>query len=260
MVPPTAAGRLVTAFVTKGREKNTQGRGKTVSVVSDQLQGKERRVFISYFLLWGALLVTACASSSWAADLAGRVVGKNDEGVAQAVVFVDDLPDGGGIQSDQRFAVMDQVHKQFVPAVLPITVGSEVRFPNNDQIHHHVYSFSRSKSFELPLYKGDAAPPVLFDKLGMVQIGCNIHDWMSAVILVLPTSYFAITDEDGHFILRGLPPGTYTLFSWHEGSKTAVNDTAQEVEVSEDTPPLIFTLSLKPARIRPPVYGQRGYQ
>jgi hypothetical protein len=65
--------------------------------------------------------------------------------------------------------------------VLPIAVGTEVRFPNHDQIHHHVYSFSRVKSFDLPLWKGEEAPPVLFDAPGVVKVGCNIHDWMMGV-------------------------------------------------------------------------------
>jgi len=77
----------------------------------------------------------------------------------------------------------------------------QVRFPNRDQIRHHVYSFSRPKRFELPLYKGEDAPPVLFDKPGVVKIGCNIHDWMSAIILVLPNDRFAVTREDGTFSL-----------------------------------------------------------
>ena len=97
--------------------------------------------------------------------------------------------------ADARTAVMDQVNKEFVPHVLPVAVGTEVSFPNHDQIHHHVYSFSRTKTFEIPLYKGEAAPPVRFDQVGAVKLGCNIHDWMSGVILVVPTPYFAMTDE-----------------------------------------------------------------
>lgn len=155
---------------------------------------------------------------------------------------------------------MDQIHKTFVPAVLPIMVGTEVRFPNHDQIHHHVYSFSRPKTFELPLYKGEDAPPVLFDQVGVVKVGCNIHDWMSGVILVVPTRYYALTNETGLFILRDLPPGTYPLAAWHELSESKLEDTVQQVQVQDTTQDVIFTLSLKSARSRPPLHGSRGYQ
>ena len=95
------------------------------------------------------------------------------------MVFVDTLPPGVTAPSPtERTAAMDQVHKQFVPHVLPVVVGTAVTFPNHDQIHHHVYSFSRAKTFEMPLYKGENAPPVAFDQPGAVKIGCNIHDWM----------------------------------------------------------------------------------
>ena len=123
-------------------------------------------------------------------------------------------------------AEMNQINKTFVPAVLPIQAGTRVHFPNRDQIHHHVYSFSRTKSFELPLYRGEDARPVLFDKPGVVKLGCNIHDWMSAIILVLPTPWFAMTDADGRYLLRGMPPGEYTLTAWHAQSREKTDDKA----------------------------------
>ena len=59
----------------------------------------------------------------------------------------------------------------------------------------------------------------MFDKVGVVRIGCNIHDWMSGIILVLPTPHFAVTDAAGHFVLENLPKGSYTLVAWHALSK-----------------------------------------
>ena len=193
-----------------------------------------------------------------AAEIAGRVVRSDGTPVRDAVVFVDQLPPGAAPPADGRTAVMDQVNREFVPHVLPVAVGTEVSFPNHDQIHHHVYSLSRTKTFEIPLYKGESAPPVRFDTPGAVKLGCNIHDWMSGVILVVPTPYFATTDEQGAFTLRDLPPGTYGVVAWHEGSKAAVEDTRQSVQAGAAAAPLVFTLDVAARRARP--VGRRGYE
>ena len=81
-------------------------------------------------------------------------------------------------------------------------------FPNRDNIRHHVYLFSSPKKFELPLYIGTPAAPVLFDKPGVVALGSNIHDWMLAYIYVVTTPYFAKMAADGKARLDGLTPGT----------------------------------------------------
>jgi plastocyanin len=111
-------------------------------------------------------------------------------------------------------AIMDQHQMMFTPNVLPVTLGTLVRFPNSDNIHHEVYSFSPAKRFELPLYAGVQAEPVLFDKAGVVTLGCNIHDWMVGYIVVLDTPYFAKTGADGQVHLEA-PAGDYLLRVWH---------------------------------------------
>lgn len=193
-----------------------------------------------------------------AAEISGRVVDLNGRPVHDAIVFVDQLPPGAAPPADTRTAVMDQVDKEFVPHVLPVAVGTEVTFPNHDQIHHHVYSLSRTKTFEIPLYKGEAAPPIRFDQVGAVKLGCNIHDWMAGVILVVPTPYFAVTDEQGSFAMHDLRPGTYGVVAWHEGSKGAVEDTRQTVTAGDAGPPLSFTLDVTALRRRPA--ARRGYE
>ncbi|HEV7714726.1 MAG TPA: hypothetical protein VGO53_03975 [Steroidobacteraceae bacterium] len=206
-----------------------------------------------------ALIATGSMPAAAAgAVITGRVVGPDGQGIAEAVVFVEGpLPEAAASMATARTGEMDQVDKTFVPGLLPVVVGTKVRFPNHDQIHHHVYSFSRTKSFELPLYKGEDAAPVLFDNVGVVKIGCNIHDWMSAIILVLPTPWFAQTGADGRFELAALPAGTYKLAAWHALSKVKLEDTEQSVQVGASAPELSFSLSLSPARPRPAMRGNR---
>jgi plastocyanin len=205
--------------------------------------------------------VLLAARGASAGSLTGRVVDAAAQPLAGAVVFVDELPPGAEPAPAEGTAVMDQVQKQFVPHVLPVVVGTRVTFPNHDQIHHHVYSFSRTKKFELPLYKGEDAPPVTFDRLGAAKIGCNIHDWMDAVVLVVPTPYFAVTDEAGLFVLRDLAPGTYGVVAWHERQKGDPAVTRKRVELTADTPPVTFEVDAAPPRPRAaPRGGTRSYE
>lgn len=135
--------------------------------------------------------------------------------LADAVVFLD--------SADARKQVkplagveMAQEKRQFVPGVLVVTAGTEVLFPNRDSVRHHVYSFSPAKKFELKLYTGTPSNPVLFDKPGVVALGCNIHDQMVGWILVVDTPYYARTPAaTGRVLLDNVPPGTYTLRTWH---------------------------------------------
>jgi plastocyanin len=208
-------------------------------------------------LLAIAASLTAALPDAGARTVSGQVVGQDGKPIANAVVFVQEP---ATMSSSTAPAIMDQFNKTFVPEMLPIAVGTQVRFPNRDQIRHHVYSFSRPKRFELPLYKGEDAPPVLFDKPGVVKIGCNIHDWMSAIILVLPNQRFAVTREDGTFSLPGLDSGNYTITAWHAQAREKTEDVAQSVAVMDNDPQLNFKLSLAPARSRPATRGARWDQ
>lgn len=109
---------------------------------------------------------------------------------------------------------MEQKNKMFVPHILVVQKGQNVSFPNRDDIQHHVFSFSETKSFELELYKEDVPSPLLFESAGDVELGCSVHDWMLGYIKVVETSYFAKTDADGRVAID-LPQGGYSLSVWH---------------------------------------------
>jgi len=140
--------------------------------------------------------------------------------------------------------------------VLIVQTGTLVEFPNSDNVRHQVYSFSPAKKFELPLYGGTEAPPVVFDKPGVVVLGCNIHDWMIGYIYVSETPFFAKTDAAGTAAVNDLPPGEYSVRLWHPGMERSEDSTLRQVTVNADAPARAeWELNLKPTFKVPRVSG-----
>jgi len=110
----------------------------------------------------------------------------------------------------------------FIPALLPVRVGTKVEFPSLDDTYHNIFSYSPAKRFDLGRYRPDErpVPSQIFDKPGLVTLRCDIHEHMRGLILVLDTPYFVMTDTAGHFRLTGLPPGHYTLKAWIDSRTT----------------------------------------
>ena len=109
-----------------------------------------------------------------------------------------------------------QKNLTFVPSLLPVQVGTRVEFPSLDDTYHNIFSYSPAKRFDLGRYRPDERPipSQVFDTPGLVTLRCDIHEHMRALILVLDTPYFVMTETDGRFRLRGLPSGHYTLKAW----------------------------------------------
>lgn len=162
------------------------------------------------------LQAAACITGpAYSAEISVQVLDQNGAPVADVAVYAEPSDGALGRGSDPLpLAVMDQVDSAFVPHILVIQTGTEVRFPNNDAVSHHVYSFSSSKRFELDLYRGNIHPPQLFDQPGLVVLGCNIHDSMLGFILVLDTPHFGKTDRNGVVTLTDLPYGSYRVSAW----------------------------------------------
>jgi len=214
---------------------------------------------LRFVIIAAGILLLSWVRATLGGEFTGHVVGKDGGHIAQAVVFVQSLPGDVPTPRKPLIAEMDQMDKEFIPALLPIAVGTKVYFPNHDQIHHHVYSFSRTKNFELPLYKGEDVLPVRFDQPGLVKIGCNIHDWMFAIIFVAPTPYFTVSDETGRFTLNNLAPGEYTVAVWHPLSQVKPEEVAQRIVVGARTPEVNFVLPLGKERPRPARRRGGGY-
>ncbi len=124
--------------------------------------------------------------------------------------------------ASQPHAEMAQKDLAFADPLLPVRVGTLVAFPNEDDVYHNIFSFSKPKRFDLGRYRKDEkpVPTVLFDKPGAVALHCDIHEFMRAVILVLDTPYFVRTDLDGNYRFEGLPAGHYILEAWVNSKTT----------------------------------------
>jgi plastocyanin len=132
-------------------------------------------------------------------------------------------------------AMIDQRDKMFLPHVSVITVGTTVEFPNNDTIFHNVFAYFNAKKFDLGMYPRGASKRQTFDKPGVVALLCNVHSEMSAYIYVTETPYYTLTDKQGKFRLRDVPPGTYTLRAWHESGATSEQKITFKAENQEVT-------------------------
>jgi plastocyanin len=119
-------------------------------------------------------------------------------------------------------AQMAQKDLMFMPWLLPVQAGSRVEFPNLDDTYHNIFSYSPAKRFDLGRYRSDERPipSVLFDAPGLVTLRCDIHEHMRALILVLDTPYFVVSDAQGRYRLDGLPAGRYVLKAWLDSKTT----------------------------------------
>ncbi|MDE3156303.1 MAG: carboxypeptidase regulatory-like domain-containing protein [Acidobacteriota bacterium] len=136
----------------------------------------------------------------------------------RSVVYLETAPQGAFDQLKPAHAVMNQRNETFVPHVLAITVGTTVAFPNSDRIYHNVFSLSKAARFDLGRYAAGHSKSVTFERPGIVRVFCDIHSHMSAFILVFSHPFFAVTDERGEYRIDGVPPGTYHVIAWNEGT------------------------------------------
>jgi plastocyanin len=139
------------------------------------------------------------------------------------VVWLTPVDNSSGANADpaptaSQHAQLVQKDKSFKPHILVIPVGTVVEFPNRDPIFHNVFSLFEGKRFDLGLYEAGTTRAVRFDHPGISYIFCNIHPEMSAVVVVMSTPYYGISDRAGQIGIANVPPGRYILHVWHERS------------------------------------------
>lgn len=163
-----------------------------------------------------ALLALACTAPQ-AVPVTVQLRGPNGQPLAGAAVAIEVKGRTG--KTSTAKAEMGQRDRQFTPQLLVVQTGTAVSFPNFDTVRHHVYSFSPIKVIDIKLYAGTPVEPVVFDKPGVAALGCNIHDRMSAHIVVVDTPTFARTDDKGQASFD-LPAGEQAVKAWHAGQKS----------------------------------------
>jgi plastocyanin len=201
---------------------------------------------VSAIAVLAGLLMSAMAVTANAYELSVTVtLDGSTEPVTNAVVSVD-----SGRQGTPVSAEIYQKDRAFHPHVLVVPVGSSVDFPNRDNTQHHVYSFSPAKTFNIELYADRPAAPIVFDKPGIVELGCNIHDHMQGFVVVTDTAATGQTDASGQVTLSIKSQGTegspekVTVEIWHPRLPDNTRPVTREIEAGDKS--AIVTLNLEP--------------
>jgi plastocyanin len=217
-------------------------------------------------MLWPWVLLVsslACAQGvtfttrvEWAGDRQGG--NRSAAGVAVWLVPAGDTPADFLLPQREAHPRLVQKGKTFQPHLLVVPVGSVVEFPNRDPFFHNVFSLFEGKRFDLGLYEAGTTREVHFNKPGVSYIFCNIHPEMSAVVIAIPTPYYAISDAQGEIVIPNVNVGRYVLHWWYEGILPDKLDTSiREVAVSERNSTL-GAIQLAPAGLPEPHKNKYG--
>lgn len=167
-------------------------------------------------------LATCVLLSTGTMALAGTLTGKVPAGKGQSVVYVETIA-GKTFPPSANSITIDQARLMFQPHVAVVPLGSTVNFVNRDKVDHNIFwpsvGGNRKLSHNLGTWPTGEARSYKFDSVGVVPLLCNVHAEMSAYILVVPTPFYAMTDDSGAYSLANLPDGLYRVSAWHEGMK-----------------------------------------
>ena len=198
-----------------------------------------------------ALSLVLVAGGAQGASIEVRARDASGQPVADAAVYA--IASSGATETRFARATLEQADREFVPYVSVIQQGTTVTFPNRDPILHHVYSFSPAKAFEIKLYTGKSPSEIVFDRSGVIILGCNIHDWMIGYIMVVPTPHFGRTDATGVARLRDLPAGSYMVRAWHPQQRAELVPYTLALDAAANsTAVFAFDLLPRKPRFKPP--------
>jgi plastocyanin len=191
----------------------------------------------------GILWLSMPAATAGAGEISGQVTVLNKEGQPLAhsdhvVVFIEGIETPPPVEP----AVMDQRNKEFVPRLLPVVKGQEIRFLNSDRIQHNVFSPHEQEPFDLGLYPEGESKSLRLNSLRRHKVYCNLHKNMVADLFVLPNRFFSLTDASGRYRIQGLPEGEYVLRAWH------IFGGADQKRVRVDKQPLVLNFTLRSAQ------------
>ena len=174
--------------------------------------------------------LTAGETASGAASIRVRILDRDDGPVPEVVISARPLDAAAEPRATAPTVRMNQQQLAFEPHILIVSTGTGIEFPNEDDVRHHVYSFSPTKQFNFSIDSGASHEAMRFDVPGVVTLGCNIHDEMLAYIVVVDTPHFAKTGPDGSVELTGLTSGRYELSIW--SSRIAQKHQPEAVEIN----------------------------
>jgi plastocyanin len=190
-----------------------------------------KRTILVGGIFLGALFLAGIAM---AGDVKGKVAVQGLRSAENIAVYVDAIP-GKKFDPPAQHVTIDQRRMAFVPHVTVVLQGTTVDFLNSDSVGHNVYwpSISGNKKLarNLGTWPKGEKKSFQFNDLGTASLLCNVHPEMSGTLVIVPTPYFAVTDSDGMFEIKNVPPGTYTLKTWSEDGKV----TTQSVTVAAGT-------------------------
>jgi plastocyanin len=171
------------------------------------------------------------AGASFAGDIKGKVSVQGIKSAVNIAVYVDAIPDKK-FEVPKEHVVVDQKKMEFIPHVVVVLQGTTVDFSNSDPVGHNVYwpsiSGNKKLTHNLGTWPKGEKKSFQFNDLGVAPLLCNVHPEMSGYVVIVATPYFAVTDKDGNYEIKNVPPGKYTLKTWSEDGKP----TTQSVDVS----------------------------
>jgi plastocyanin len=188
-----------------------------------------------------ASITLALTGAGSANEIKGKVSVQGIKSAENIAVYVDAIPDKK-FDAPKEHVVIDQRKMAFIPHVVAVQQGTTVEFLNSDPVGHNVYwpsiSGNKKLNHNLGTWPKGEKKPFQFNDLGTASLLCNVHPEMSGYVVVVPTPYFAVTDKDGNFEIKGIPAGKYTLKTWSEDGKPST----QAVDVSAATATVELTV------------------